>query len=76
MLIHLGVDPLATPASRASIVRAQVGPHAWRAALAAPTLPQRAAVLLEAIVRRAAADEADTDTRRTERLATPRRKAA
>jgi hypothetical protein len=73
-LARVGIDPLSTPAGATKIVKAHVGPKAWRMALAAPTLPARAAILLPAIDRRLAADEAPNDTSTT-RLRAARRAA-
>ena len=60
----LAIDPLATEASAAEIVRSTVGGRAWREALAAPTLPARARILLPIVAHQHAADALDLEDHR------------
>lgn len=59
---ELALDAAADGTSVAGIVKATVGPKAWRAAGAARTTEERARVLLVALRARRGADEAEEDS--------------
>ncbi len=70
VLASLCVDPAAKVRSVALIVKQSAGTRALREALAAPTFPARARILLPAIIHQRRADEEE------ERPPTSRRRAA